>query len=242
MSETTKTINRKPKLSPKMALENKKEDNKQKRADQAAKIRMQELKNESMRISAEYDYKIAKIRLSETIAECDKEKEIARINAEKEEKISAINAKVQVAEMEYRKCIAEIFEKCFDRYAGSIEVLEKEQTKRLQLILKFFKEESEKFLIEYNNDISINKELLQFYTQEAMTAKGKLKLICINKMNELKKDLRASQNQKNDYIRSYDKRMIEKLQAAYEITKVNTPNLQQLISDSKNDLLLLDSE
>ena len=73
-------------------------------------------------------------------------KEYLENNAEKEEKISAINAKVQIAEMEYRKYIADVFEKCIDRYVASVEVLEKEQTKRLQLILKFFQEENEKFL------------------------------------------------------------------------------------------------
>lgn len=239
MATKTQSSTRMSKISLKMALENKKEDNKQKRADQRAKLQMQELKNESMRISAEYECEIAEIRFSETLAECDKEKEIARINAEKEEKISEINAKVQIAEMEYRKCIAEIFGRCFN---SSFEILEKEQTKRLQLFFEFFQKESEKFLMEYNNDISTNKELLEFYTQKAMTSKGKLKLIYINKMNEFKKDLRASQNQKNDYMRSYDKRMIEKLKSACEITRINTPNLLQLISESKKELLLLDAE
>ena len=236
------STNRTPKLSPKMALANKREDNKKKRADQKYRLQMQELKNEEARISAEYDYKIAKIRLSETIAKCDKEKEIAKINAEKEEKISAINAKVQIAEMEYRKYIADVFEKCIDRYVASVEVLEKEQTKRLQLILKFFQEENEKFLMEYNNDISKYQSLLEFYTNEARGAKGKVRVYLFDMMDQMQSKLIESQNQKGDYIRNYDKSMVERLKNAKEIAQANLPNLQQLISASKDDLLLLDSE
>lgn len=230
-----------PKTISKRDLENKKEDNKQKRADQKAKIKMQELKNEYARISGECEFKIAKVKLSISLAECDKEKELAKINAEKETKLSKINEKLQEAELEYRKYIAEIIERSINRYSENIEKLEKEQTCRLTSILKFLKEESEKFLIEYNNDISTNKNLLEFYTNEAMSAKGKVQAYLFNKMDEFQDKLIESQNKKDDYIRSYDRNMIERLRAVYEITKINTPNLQQLISDSKNNLLLLDS-
>lgn len=227
-----------PKTISKRDLENKKEDNKQKRADQKAKIKMQELKNEYARISGECEFKIAKVKLSISLAECDKEKEIAKMNAEKETKLSEINEKLQEAELEYRKYIAEIIERSINRY---FENIEKEQTYRLKLILNFLQEESEKFLIEYNNDISTNKNLLEFYTNEAMSAKGKVQAYLFNKMDEFQDKLIESQNKKDDYIRSYDRNMIERLRAVCEIAKINTPNLQQLISDSKNNLLLLDS-
>lgn len=229
------------KTTCKQDLANKKENNKQKRADQRTKIEMQKLENEKARISAECEFKISKVKLSITLAECDKEKEIAKINAEKETKLSEINEKLQEVEFEYRKYIAKIVERCINKYSENVKDLEKEQTSRLELILDFFKEESEKFLIEYNNDISTNKKLLEFYTNEAMSSKGKLQAYLFNKMDEFQDKLIESQNKKDDYIRSYDKNMIEKLRAVYEITKINTPNLQQLISDSKNNLLLLDS-
>ena len=61
-------------------------------------------------------------------------------------------------------------------------------------------------------------------------------------MDQMQSKLIESQNQKGDYIRNYDKSMVERLKNAKEIAQANLPNLQQLISASKDDLLLLDSE